>query len=366
MEDKDKIENLFKERFDNFEAEVNPQVWNNVQSSLSQAGAAGSTGLSLVKLAAIVTVVAVSAVAGFYYLQSDQNIATTNTEVEKDAVKELNTDSKELEVIASNDIEEENLNETLEQESTPIVSTHESMEENNSGTQQAAKEPNSEEKPILSNNTENNTPVAKVEEQPVEDPIIEVTAATPNSIDVAAQSKVVASPMGGYAPLEVGFSTLAEVAEIKWDFQDGTSSTELAPNHTFNTPGLYFVTMLAKLKTGEVVMDKAVVEVKTKPKAKEVVKASTISVPDVFTPNGDGMNDLFTVDAEGMKSFSLSIYSVNGKLVYQTDNKDFEWNAVDMSGNKVVDGTYYYLINAIGEDGKIFAQKGYVTIIRGN
>jgi len=112
-------------------------------------------------------------------------------------------------------------------------------------------------------------------------------------------------------------------------------------------------------------MDKAVVEVKSPlVKKEEVTTRSQIRVGNVFTPNGDGEHDVFKVICTGMESFSMSIYSVNGQLVFQTENPQEFWDGTDIGGQQVPEGTYYYLINAIGEDQNIYAPKGYISVFR--
>lgn len=57
--------------------------------------------------------------------------------------------------------------------------------------------------------------------------------------------QIEASPKSGVAPLKVGFSALfsGEVMSWKWDFGDGTTSTEKAPTHTYLFPGIYSVSL---------------------------------------------------------------------------------------------------------------------------
>ena len=68
-------------------------------------------------------------------------------------------------------------------------------------------------------------------------------------------------------------------------------------------------------------------------------------LPNVFTPNGDGINDLFRPYPHNIvEKIDLKIYGRWGNLVYQTSDPDINWNAVHMdSGKKVPPGVYYYI-----------------------
>lgn len=94
-----------------------------------------------------------------------------------------------------------------------------------------------------------------------------------------------------------------------------------------------------------------------------------IAPPNVFTPNGDGMNDFFfVINLEDYISPSLKIFNRWGKIVYESDNYKNDWNGGDVS-----DGTYYYIVtpnntkyeyDAGGKDEIKFTVKGFVQIFR--
>lgn len=87
---------------------------------------------------------------------------------------------------------------------------------------------------------------------------------------------------------------------------------------------------------------------------------------NAFTPNGDGMNDVWVVSTNGgscVSRVSVAVYNRYGGLVFRDENYQNNWNGT-YKGKAVADGTYYYVItyNLIN-DKPVFA-KGDVTIIR--
>ena len=83
------------------------------------------------------------------------------------------------------------------------------------------------------------------------------------------------------------------------------------------------------------------------------------NVPNVFTPNGDGINDIWKFSEEnlkGMKEFHISIYNRWGQKVYETYSQEeavnIGWDGKNMLGLTCSPGIYYYVIKALGKDGK--------------
>ncbi len=371
MIEKDNIKELFSDRFSDFKADVDPQIWDNIQLEISKTPpAVSSAGNSIWSNTSywIIGTVVTSVLAVTVFTWEGTKGSDNSNSISEVALTQEAPSKKIAEVPATSIESEENAIVGEADQKDPVEEQGENPVEPKISSSKVQKSTNSQtvETAVSSKKVTSNSHTKTVEPVQAKNPIEEV--ATPNKIDVAAQSSVIAMPMAGIAPLKVNFSTLADAKNIKWNFNDGQSSTDMEPEHTFNVEGIYFVTMIAELPNGEHIMEKAVVEVKpnlNKGNQAKIAPAEFDS-PNFFSPNGDGVNDEFGIKCTGVESLSLSIYSVNGHLVFQTDNPNEKWNGTDLNGSPVVDGTYFYLINAIGIDQNIYVPKGYVTVRRSN
>lgn len=88
-----------------------------------------------------------------------------------------------------------------------------------------------------------------------------------------------------------------------------------------------------------------------------------IFVPDIFTPNGDGTNELFEVKAKYIKTYSISIFSRWGEIVYASNSSTEGWDGMDKNV-RAIEGAYTYKIIATDIHNKEFIQTGTITLTR--
>jgi gliding motility-associated-like protein len=91
-----------------------------------------------------------------------------------------------------------------------------------------------------------------------------------------------------------------------------------------------------------------------------------MKVANAFTPNGDGINELWTVTNNGgncVSQVKVKVYNRYGGLVYQNDNYQNNWDG-KYNGKPVTDGTYYYVVTYTVINGNPLTVKGDVTILR--
>lgn len=89
-----------------------------------------------------------------------------------------------------------------------------------------------------------------------------------------------------------------------------------------------------------------------------------IFIPNVFSPNGDGLNDFFQVTYVNMESLTVTIYDRWGKFLFSSADKDFKWDG-NFNGNPLPEGTFFWTINYKFTDNEIAEEKrGTVMILR--
>jgi len=96
----------------------------------------------------------------------------------------------------------------------------------------------------------------------------------------------------------------------------------------------------------------------------KVYKEPDLYVPNAFTPNNDGKNDVFRIIAPGIASVQyFNIYNRWGNLIYQSADITRGWNGTS-NGRALENGTYVWVIKAIDYRGRVIGKKGTVTLIR--
>ncbi len=90
----------------------------------------------------------------------------------------------------------------------------------------------------------------------------------------------------------------------------------------------------------------------------------TIFIPNAFTPNHDGLNDIIRPIIVGMKQLRyFSIYNRYGQLMYKTSIIGQGWDG-NFSGDPQPVGVYVYIAQAVDFTGKVVSKKGTITLIR--
>jgi gliding motility-associated-like protein len=109
--------------------------------------------------------------------------------------------------------------------------------------------------------------------------------------------------------------------------------------YSFAEPGLYRV--VSTVNNASCTSDSSEVTV--------AISESYLTVPNVFTPNGDGKNDEFRVAYRSLKEFHCWVYNRWGKLVYEWDDPAKGWDGT-INGRPAAEGAYFYVIRALGTD----------------
>lgn len=131
----------------------------------------------------------------------------------------------------------------------------------------------------------------------------------------------------------------------EWDFGNGTTpDTQASVNHTFTINGST-TEFVVKLTATDTIGCTNIVS-----KTIEV----TPFVPNVFSPNGDGVNDVF------MKGFDIQVFDRYGTILYKGNEG---WDGT-YKGKSVDNDTYFFLMHYTDKNKQVQTKKGYVTLVR--
>ena len=89
----------------------------------------------------------------------------------------------------------------------------------------------------------------------------------------------------------------------------------------------------------------------------------TIYGPNVFSPNDDGINDVFFLQGNCIKSLEIRIFNRWGNMLYESFDPDFSWDGMN-KGEKVANGVYFYVYKVTFEDGTTKSGKSSLTLLR--
>ena len=174
-------------------------------------------------------------------------------------------------------------------------------------------------------------------------------------------------PETGEAPLTVNFTDKSVRASVyRWEFGDDTISDLSNPgSHIYYQPGEYKVKLI--IESDLLCVDSMIFE-------KIVVEPSALSIPNVFTPDGDGINDLFVVESKSLRSIVVEIFARSGIMVYSFRGEGealSEWQGwdgrINNSSREAVPGVYFYIIRARGWDNKVYdgvEYRGFLHLYR--
>jgi len=94
-----------------------------------------------------------------------------------------------------------------------------------------------------------------------------------------------------------------------------------------------------------------------------VVQDVKIFLPTAFSPNGDGLNDIFEVKGRFQSNFSLVILNRWGQIVYESNDPKKGWDG-KMNGKEAPVGVYAYRLTAVDERGIKYEKSGTVTLVK--
>ncbi len=369
MKDNLNIEELFKDKFSSFEGDVSPDMWANIQQGMAAgtSTAAASVGMSLLMKTILISGGIVAATFGGVYLFSDNDVVEPaidsnivvedNSNLLPDNETTLNTDIVQIEDTNPVSEHDSEVTDPLQEENVVGGNTHDNDQsgDNNEGVDVADNSTDT--------NTTDDTNSTESGDQQTGDETLTDNGHSADVVDNSGDNKeeIQDAPYGKisfkagdeYAPSTYTFYANAEnYSAVSWEFEDGTILEGTDVEYTFEKPGSYVVRMIV-LGNGKV------------HEAVEIVietKSNIGNAVNIFTPDGDGFNDLFFIDMVGIETFAIFIMDKNEAVVFESSDPEFKWDGTNKGGGELEKGEYTYIIYAKGFDGKEFGDRRSLRI----
>jgi len=164
-----------------------------------------------------------------------------------------------------------------------------------------------------------------------------------------------ASTYHGTAPLPVTFTNGSTGAvNYHWSFGNGSSSAAPNPTYTYQQGGTYQVILTASNgNCSDTAMRTIIID-----------QPIIVTVPNIFSPNGDGINEEFSIITSGVTDLNCEIFNRWGQKVFTISSPTGKWDGKLDNGNSGTEGTYFYTLTAKSYDGKQHNSQGSITLVR--
>ena len=156
------------------------------------------------------------------------------------------------------------------------------------------------------------------------------------------------------APVQFNNASSMFATIFKWDFGDGSTSTEESPLKSYNDSGSFHICLVASDANNCV---------DTVCKDISISTEKVVAVPSAFSPNGDGENDVLYIRGYRLSKVKLRIYNRWGNLVFETDTKEKGWDGT-YKGQPQTEEAYAYTLEATFTDGSTKQITGSITLLR--
>ena len=103
-------------------------------------------------------------------------------------------------------------------------------------------------------------------------------------------------------------------------------------------------------------------EIVANPELTTKEQESTVLLPNIFTPNGDGKNDFLSIKIGEVTEFSVVILNQANKVIFTSNDPNFLWDGFATNGELSPAGTYVYYISAKDLNGKLLTKYSSLTI----
>ena len=143
-----------------------------------------------------------------------------------------------------------------------------------------------------------------------------------------------------------------------WNFGDNTGDiVQYEPSHKYTQQGTFNISLVAEYYNDQL-------EVSCYDTAWQTINVEGYDVYNVFTPNGDGVNDVYEFSDEVLTSLNVDIFNRWGQQVFSLKDVNGFWDGKGYNGELLPEGVYFFTMEAVGELGTSYVEEGTITLIR--
>lgn len=178
----------------------------------------------------------------------------------------------------------------------------------------------------------------------------------------------------GSAPIEVSFDAgLSDAGNytphFEWRFYEGSDAEnpyliryDETTQYTFTKAGVQHVSLTVSLVNGT---DTILFTPEDFPPFEFSISESKLEFPNAFSPNGDGVNDIYKAKStyQSIVEFKATIFNRWGQKIFTWENPAEGWDGT-FHGKPLKDGVYFVNVDAKGADGRHFRIRKAVNLLR--
>lgn len=192
---------------------------------------------------------------------------------------------------------------------------------------------------------------------------VEMTVSNPPISDLSA------NPITGPAPLTVDFTNNSTGGNtFFWDFGNGHTQNEnstIGQNQIYDSVGVYTVMLVSQNGSCSDTVYLQVIVTEPEVIIEPELPPFYLEPTNVFSPNGDQSNDVYTFIMNGIQSIDILISNRWGEPVFEVVGQpDFEWDGKDPTGKDCTEGVYFYTYTAKSLNGEILSGSGFLHLRR--
>ncbi|MBK5284888.1 MAG: gliding motility-associated C-terminal domain-containing protein [Bacteroidia bacterium] len=139
-----------------------------------------------------------------------------------------------------------------------------------------------------------------------------------------------------------------------WTFGTGDTASAFEPAYTYHSAGNYIIKLTAINNLGCKDVAQELLNVRVR---------ENFFVPNAFSPNGNDVNDYFSITEENLATMKIVIFNRWGQVIYTSEDKDFRWDGT-YNGSPVKQGIYGYMIIGKSYNGNDYTFNGTLTLVK--